>query len=127
MSQDSSRPRRIQGAYVSDDEIKRVVDYLKDACDEEIQYLDDVTSKPSNGTSFDFEGGNNGGGADDDLFDEAKKLVIESGKASASYLQRRLRVGYSRAARLIDLLKCRVVGPATEPNSRYFADKHSPR
>lgn len=112
MSQDTSRPRRLQGAYVSDDEIKRVVDYLKDACTEEIQYLDNVTSKPaSSSTSFDFEGGGDDGG--DELFDEAKKLVLESGKASASYLQRRLRIGYSRAARLIDLMEdAGIVGPA---------------
>ncbi len=112
MSQDSSRPRRIQGAYVSDEEIKRVVDYLKDACEEDVHYLEDVTDKPKGATSFDFDS-NSGSGADDDLFDEAKNLVIESGKASASYLQRRLRVGYSRAARLIDLLEeAGIVGPA---------------
>ncbi|MFA6537313.1 MAG: DNA translocase FtsK 4TM domain-containing protein [Patescibacteria group bacterium] len=110
MSQDTSRPRRLQGAYVSDDEIKRVVDYLKDACTEEIQYLDNVTSKPTSATSFEFEGGNDNG---DELFDEAKKLILESGKASASYLQRRLRIGYSRAARLIDLMEdAGIVGPA---------------
>ena len=64
-------------------------------------------------------------GADDSLYEEAKKLVIESGKASASLLQRRLRLGYARAARLIDILEERgVVGPAdgAKPREVYFSE-----
>ena len=108
MTPTTAKPRRLQGAYVSDDEIKRVVDFLRHACGD-ADYQTEITDKPtsSGSTSFDFSGG-----SDDDLFDEAKKLVIESGKASASYLQRRLRIGYARAARLIDLMEeGGIVGP----------------
>jgi len=110
MTPQTAKPRRLQGAFVSDNEIKKVVDFLKKASGGQEQYLDDVTSKPSSSgsTSFDFKGG-----GEDDLFNEAKQLVIQAGKASASLLQRRLRVGYARAARLIDLLEdAGIVGPA---------------
>jgi len=103
MTPETSKPRRLQGAYVSDDEIKRVVDFLKNACHHETEYQEEIVLKPNNnaGTSFDF----NASGNDDELFEEAKETVIRSGKASASLLQRRLRVGYARAARLIDLME----------------------
>jgi S-DNA-T family DNA segregation ATPase FtsK/SpoIIIE len=103
MTPETAKPRRLQGAYVSDDEIKRVVDFLKNACHHETEYQEEIVLKPNNnaGTSFDF----NAGGNDDELFEEAKETVIRSGKASASLLQRRLRVGYARAARLIDLME----------------------
>ncbi|MFH1780830.1 MAG: DNA translocase FtsK 4TM domain-containing protein [Candidatus Nealsonbacteria bacterium] len=108
MTPQTSKPRRLQGAFVSDDEIKRVVNFLKQACDNEADYQEEITSKPSNPTSFDFKGG-----GDDDLFNEAKSVVVQSGKASASLLQRRLRIGYARAARLIDLMEeAGIVGPA---------------
>ena len=108
VSPQTATPRRMQGAYVSDDEIKRVVNYLVDASNGKIEYEDAITNKPkAGGTSFDFNSDDN-----DDLFDEAKSVVIQSGKASASLLQRRLRVGYARAARLIDLLEeAGIVGP----------------
>ncbi|HCC23411.1 TPA: cell division protein FtsK [Candidatus Falkowbacteria bacterium] len=103
-----SRPRRLQGAYVSDEEIKRIVRYLKQIGGEP-EYDAAITEKQSSKSSFDF----NGGDTDDDLFDDAKQIVIQAGKASASLLQRRLRVGYARAARLIDLLEDNgIVGPA---------------
>ena len=103
MTPETAKPRRLQGAYVSDDEIKRVVDFLKNACHHETEYQEEIVLKPGNntGTSFDF----NASGSDDELFEEAKETVIRSGKASASLLQRRLRIGYARAARLIDLME----------------------
>ena len=108
LTAEMSKPKRIQGSYVSEEEIKRLVEFWKDQ--EAPQYEHDIvqTDGPSL-TAF------NGGmpSERDALFDEAKRLVIESGKASASYLQRRLRVGYARAARLLDELEiARVVGPA---------------
>ena len=109
---------RIQDAYLSDEEIRKVVEFLKNACETPPTYEDCVVSKPSGSTSFDFKSGNGGGsfnnddGGGDDLLEEAKEVVIKSGKASASLLQRRLRVGYARAARLIDLLEeAGIVGP----------------
>jgi len=103
-----SKPRRLQGAYVGDDEIKRIVKYLKQVGGEP-EYDESITEKQSGKSSFDVGGSD----ADDDLFEDAKQVVIQAGKASASLLQRRLRVGYARAARLIDLLEDHgIVGPA---------------
>lgn len=112
-SADTSKPMRMQGALTTDEEIKRIVSYLK----EEMglpDYVEDVVEKQSGGGSsgFDF-GGSNSDDPDDDLYEEAKETVMQAGKASASYLQRKLRVGYARAARLIDLLEDNgIVGPA---------------
>lgn len=108
MSPETAKPRRLQGAFVSDDEIKRVVDFSRKASDYQTEYQEEILNKPSGVTSFDFQGG-----GDDELFEEARNVVVRSGKASASLLQRRLRVGYARAARLIDLLEdAGIVGPA---------------
>lgn len=66
-------------------------------------------------------------GADDELYEEAKKLVIEAGKASSSYIQRRLRIGYARAARLLDMLEEEgIIGPAvgSEPREVYDDKKN---
>ncbi len=103
------KPRRLQGAMISDKETKAVTDYLRDA--RAPQYNEEVLTQPGKGS-----GGRSGGfdmeDVDDDLFEEAADTVIRSGKASASLLQRRLRVGYARAARLLDILEERgVVGP----------------
>lgn len=111
VSAEVSKPRRIQGAYVSDKEVKRVAKYIKDqteASELPVDLNQELEkSLDGGGEGFDFMPG-----ADDPLFDEAKKLVIEAKKASSSLLQRRLRVGYARAARLIDMLEEKgVVGP----------------
>ena len=107
MTAETSKAKRIQGAYVTDEEIADVVNFIKD--DDEPDYNEDVTAKPSGsvagfGGKQDFE---------DDLAMEAKEVVIKAGKASATLLQRRLRVGYARAARLLDILEeMGVVGQA---------------
>ncbi len=111
---DTSKPRRIQGAYISEKEVKKVVSFLaKSATDfekEEINF--DVKLPQLPGGSSDFIGDDENGGDDDVLYEQARELVIEAGKASASYLQRRLRVGYARAARLLDMLEEQgVIGP----------------
>jgi len=110
---DTSRPRRIQGAFVSEQEVKRVVDFLREDADTP-EYNEAITKTESGYPighemfSDDAEEGN-----DDPLYEEAKNLVVQAGKASASYLQRRLRIGYARAARLLDILETKgVVGPA---------------
>ncbi len=108
VSADANKPRRLQGAFLDDDEIERVVNYLKEQG--EAEYQDEVTEKQSTslggGSGDDFE-------ADDDLYGDAKEEVIRAGKASASLLQRRLRIGYARAARLLDILESEgVIGPA---------------
>jgi len=105
---DLSKPKRIQCCYVGDKDIKRVAAYLIDEMETPAEYIDEVTEKKS-GASFGVFGMDDG---DDDLYDEAKQTVLKAGKASASYLQRRLKVGYARAARLLDLLEERgIIGP----------------
>lgn len=98
-----SKPMRLQGAFVSDNEIKRIVNYIKDRSGEP-QHIEGITDRQK------VKGiagvGLSGGSEDsDELLGEAKELIINSGKASASYLQRRLSIGYARAARLLDLLE----------------------
>jgi len=109
-----SKPKRIQGAFVSEKDVKSVTDFLKSEgtaiYDNSITEYRDVagmkSSRRSGGGSFDSSEG-------DDLLEEAKQLVIESGVASASFLQRRMKVGYARAARLLDLMQEEgVIGPA---------------
>ncbi len=107
---ESSKPRRIQGTYIVANEIHRVVDFFKQQTGVVI-YNEEIVEKAKRGVSGipGMDGDDDNG---DELFDEAKEEVLRAGKASASLLQRRLRVGYSRAARLIDLLEEKgIVGP----------------
>jgi len=114
-SPEHTKPQRIQGVYIDEKEIKAVTDYLRTA--RTPQYNEEVLTQPVKlgGRSIGGGGGgwDLGDNPDDDMFAEAADTVIRSGKGSASLLQRRLRVGYARAARLLDLLEERgVVGPA---------------
>jgi len=111
------QPVRGQGAFLSDNEVESVVKYLKDTYgamyDEGIiKDIDRVTSgedQPSGGSSG---ASSSGGSATDDLFNQAVQTVLEYGSASVSVLQRRLGVGYPRAARLVDELeKKKIIGP----------------
>ena len=113
LSSDSPKPVRLQSAYVSETEIKKVVDYLKKQDDHVLDTIDfDSADSTSNDAVFNAMVGG-GDDADDELYEDAKIAVIEAGKASTSYIQRKLRVGYSRAARLMDLLEENgVIGPA---------------
>jgi S-DNA-T family DNA segregation ATPase FtsK/SpoIIIE len=110
LSSDSPRPYRLQSAFISEDEIKRVVEYLRKQSSELETISFDENSDSGNDSVFKSAIGDD---ADDDLYDDARHAVMEAGKASTSYLQRKLRIGYSRAARLIDLLEENgVIGPA---------------
>lgn len=111
ISSEFQRPKRIQGAYVSDKDVKRVVEWIqkntKDFVREEI-----AEDELSEATGDGMHGMLSGGEEEDSMYEDAKRVVIESKKASASLLQRRLKVGYARAARLLDILEDRgVVGP----------------
>lgn len=109
---DSSKPRRIQGTYIVAKEIHKVVDFFKQQAGAVI-YNEEIIEKPKRGLGIPGMGGGSDSSGDDDLLEEAKEEVLRAGKASASLLQRRLRVGYARAARLLDLLEEQgVVGPA---------------
>jgi S-DNA-T family DNA segregation ATPase FtsK/SpoIIIE len=114
-SEDNPKPLRIQSAFVSNDEITAVADYLRDQ--DEAHSLDtfniDEDNQPEAGADS-FWGAmvDEDEDEEDELYSEAKRVVIETGRASTSYLQRKLGVGYSRAAKLVDMMEERgVVGP----------------
>lgn len=124
LTPDLSQPRRLQGAYVSEEEMKRVVDFLKG--DEPPEYDESIVSKNNAsglGSAVATLNGDNQGR--DMMFEEAKALILESGKASASLLQRRMKVGYARAARLLDeLQEAGIVGPADGAKPREVFGEH---
>ena len=132
LSSKSSKITRIQGPYVSEKEVQKVAAFIVDqgkkfgdpaaalsqSLEESLEHAEAVKDGSSADTFFAEAG-------EDPLYEEVKKIVVESKKASASYLQRRLRIGYSRAARLIDMLEEQgIVGAADGAKPReVFADK----
>ena len=112
-SADMMKPRRIQGAFLEESEVKAVTDYLRTQKPDNFSYNDEVLAMKVTIGGKSGGGDTGGGDVDDELFEQAAEAVIRAGKASTSMLQRRLRVGYARAARLIDLLEEQgIVGPA---------------
>ncbi len=105
------KPKRVQGAWVMDEEVTKITDFLRDQSAP--QYNNEIISQPVqlNGRGgvvmdFDHEGG-------DDMFNDAVRVVIETRKASTSLLQRKLRIGYARAARIIEEMEEQgIIGPA---------------
>ena len=113
ISSQSAKPKRIQGVLVSEIEVKKVVKFIRDQrIETEKQDLGGDAPIFTSG-KVDFEAAAAANPQyEDDLYQEAKRVVTEAGKASSSLLQRRLRVGYARAARLIDMLEEQgVIGP----------------
>lgn len=111
----SSKPKRVQGVYVSEPEINKLISVLKKS-GVEPQYTEEVTSMPVSKLSGKAGSGD---GQKDEFFEEAVKVVVQYDRASASLLQRRLRVGYARAARLLDELEgAGVVGVADGAKAR---------
>lgn len=113
-------PTRIQGSFITDDEIKRIIDFTveqqKAQYDESLMNLETVDHNVSNVSGQEFGDAAND---DDPLYNDIVQFVIESQKASASLLQRRFKLGYNRAARLIDLLEERgIIGPANGSKPR---------
>ncbi|MBP8600042.1 DNA translocase FtsK 4TM domain-containing protein [Patescibacteria group bacterium] len=114
-----TKPVRLQGAFVSENEIKRVIRYIKARSDKP-QYINDVVEKHSvpdlpNGGVLN----NSIIDSDDDLLEKAKEAVIKSGRASATYLQRILKIGYPRAASLLDQLEeLNIIGPVNGAKPR---------
>jgi len=134
MSAESAKPRRIQGVYASDKEVKKVVDFIRkqnievdDDLEERVGEIDRMSEVPTNGDGLnggeeitDFTDDSH---SDEELYEQAKEEVIRAKKASASFLQRRLRIGYARAARMMDLLEERGVvspGEGAKPREVYF-------
>ncbi len=129
---DVAKPRRLQGPYVSEKEIEGVVEWMKENYKDMFEDEDDLgggLDQELEASSEDsFSSSSSSSDDNDPLYDEAKKLVLENKKASASFLQRRLRVGYARAARLIDIMEERgVVGPGdgAKPREIYGQDENS--
>jgi S-DNA-T family DNA segregation ATPase FtsK/SpoIIIE len=119
------QPRRLQSAFISEEEVKAVVKYLVQAFKDEIPDTIEL-SGPIEAVNSIFSSMVDGGGDsdDDELYEQARQTVIESGKASTSYLQRKLGIGYARAARLIDILEERgVVGPGNGSKARDVLEK----
>lgn len=101
---DASKPMRIQGVYVSDSEIRNLIAFLKKSGFAP-EYTQEVIQMPISRHMV-------GEGAPDDLFEDAVRTVCQYDRASASLLQRRLRIGYARAARLLDELESAgIIGP----------------
>jgi len=121
----AAKPLRVQGAFISDSEVEDLVAYLK--AQTEPEYTEGVTNFVEYGDKQGREA------MDDELLEEAVRMVLETGQASVSMLQRKFRVGYTRAARLIDMMEeMKIVGPnigskareiimtTDQVNSRYF-------
>ncbi len=99
----SGYPQRVHGAFVADHEVHKVVEYLKQHG--EAHYIEEILQAGEEGALSDENGGESGkptGGESDPLYDEAVSIVIKSRRASISLVQRQLRIGYNRAARLIE-------------------------
>ncbi len=112
------QPERVQSAYISESELKNVVKYLVDSFKDEVPSEIELSGSISADKSiFDSQFGDDDAG--DDLYEDARQVVIEAGKASTSYLQRKLGVGYARAAKLIDMLEEKgIVGPGNGSKPR---------
>jgi S-DNA-T family DNA segregation ATPase FtsK/SpoIIIE len=136
LSGEMSQPSRIQSAYISEEEVKNVVKYLIDQYRDEVSYELNLTPETASAErnpmfdgsdvslSSDTESLDDAG--DDDMYEEARKTVIEAGKASTSFLQRKLRIGYARAARMVDMLEERgVIGPGDGARPREVMEKPS--
>lgn len=121
LSSQSPKPKRIQGALVDEKEVRSVVNFINETAAKEDFRHDEVSQKFEEGLKMiedqakAKEGGDDfemGDGGDDPMYEEAKRVVLETRKASTSFLQRRLRLGYARAARMIDILEQNgVIGP----------------
>jgi S-DNA-T family DNA segregation ATPase FtsK/SpoIIIE len=117
----NDKPKRIQGAFVAEEEIQKVAEFIKqnnrDIIGEEVSFDAKPASEGEDAADpFDsFSGGDD----EDDLLEQAIEVVVQAEKASASLLQRRLKVGYARAARLLDIMEEKgIIGPSKGANPR---------
>lgn len=125
LSASSPKPRRIQGVFIGESEVKRVVKFVsdqrkKDEAEDEVEITEGAKQE-----ILEFKDGS-GDAGDDALVTAAKEEIKKSQKASASFLQRRLRIGYARAARLLDILEEQgIVGPqdGAKPRQIYLTDE----
>ena len=100
-----SKPLRVQGCFISEEEVEKVVDFVKSG-DREAEYKEDIIEHINNEAESSSMQGQDGGEVDE-LLNEAIKIVVDYGQASTSFLQRRLRIGFNRASRIMDDLESR--------------------
>ena len=115
----TSTPQRVHGAFVSDQEVHKVVEELRALGAPE--YIDEIVNAPLEGEEqgAGFDGTGEAGGEQDELYDQAVRIVTESRRASISGVQRRLKIGYNRAARIMeDMERAGVVGELQSNGSR---------
>jgi S-DNA-T family DNA segregation ATPase FtsK/SpoIIIE len=125
-SSGEAQPERLQSAFISEAEVKKVVKYLIDAYKDEITEEITLTAGSISPDKSIFESSleDESMEDDDEMYEEARACVIEAGKASTSYLQRKLKLGYARAARLMDKLEERgVIGPGEGAKPREVLEK----
>ncbi len=126
-SSGDAQPERLQNSYISEKEVKSVVKYLADAYKDEVSEEIALTAGSISADKSIFEASlsdDEAGEDDDEMYEEARACVVEAGKASTSYLQRRLKLGYARAARLMDTLEERgVIGPGDGAKPREVLEK----
>jgi S-DNA-T family DNA segregation ATPase FtsK/SpoIIIE len=121
---DAAKPRRIQGAYVSEKESQRLVEFLKEKAPV-VQYTEEVTTQQVSVKGKNISGGGGDSGMDS-FFDDAVRVVCQYDKASASLLQRKLSIGYSRAAKILDQLEEHgIIGPAEGSKPRDVLSKNA--
>jgi len=119
LSGEMSKPVRVQAPFVSESEVKAVVKHIVKAYEEELPDEINLEDVGKESVLFSSSVGASTGGDEDELYEDAKQTVIDAGKASTSYIQRKLRVGYARAARLMDMLEEHgVIGPADGSKAR---------
>jgi S-DNA-T family DNA segregation ATPase FtsK/SpoIIIE len=125
-SSGESQPERLQSAFISEGEVKKVVKYLSDAYKDEVGEEISISEGSISPDKSIFESAldDEASEDDDEMYEEARAVVIEAGKASTSYLQRKLKLGYARAARLMDKLEERgVIGPGEGAKPREVLEK----
>lgn len=135
LSADMNKPVRLQNAFVSEAEVKKIVDFITNHNEAEvpIELAPQQAGNDGVGIAGATSGSSGGGGGfgddedvDDDMVEAARRVVVESGKASTSFLQRRLSIGYARAARIMDALEAKgIIGPANGAKPRDILDKGS--
>jgi S-DNA-T family DNA segregation ATPase FtsK/SpoIIIE len=121
LSPGASSLQRLHGAFISDEEVERIVDFVKEQEEPQYEMVMMEDSSPD-----DERGGEGGGDAElDDLYDKALSIVVDSGKSSISYLQRRLQIGYNRSARIIESMERE--GALSSPDHRGAREIIAPR
>ena len=113
LSGNSNKPIRVQGAFVSESEVRKITSFVKNQKVEESESSQIISEDKNKAEEIESFSAKEENMVDDDLYEEAVETVKKAGKASASLLQRRLRIGYARAARMLDIMEERgVIGPA---------------